>query len=79
MLRLQIDMPPLCLNMNLRARPRDWVKEGGAAPLFPVRPHDQHLATSTNTYTPGTARCLLRPSTPFLGICGRVTADIYVY
>ena len=79
MLRLQIDMSPLCLNMNPRARARDWVKEGGAGRPSAVRPHDLHIATSTYTYTPGTARCLQRPNTPLLGVLGRVTAVIYVY
>ena len=65
MLRPQIDMSPLCLNMNLRARTRDWVKEGGAGASLAVRPHDLYLGTSTYTYRHVTARCLLYRDTPF--------------
>ena len=79
MLRPEILVGRLYINMNLRARTRDWVKEGGAAPLSTVRPHDLYLATSTYTYRHVTARCLHRPCTPSLGVYVRVTADIYVY
>ena len=79
MLRPEIEVGRLYINMNPRARTRDWVKEGGAAPLFSLRPLDLHIATSTYAYRRVTARCLQRHCTPFLGRYRRVTADIYVY
>ena len=50
MLRPEIQVGRPYINMNPRARPRDWVKEGGAAPPFSLRPHGLYLATSTYTY-----------------------------
>ena len=79
MLRPEIQVGRPYINMNPRARARDWVKEGGAGPSSTVRPHGLYLATSTNTYRRVTARCLQRPCTPLLGVYRRVTADIYVY
>ena len=79
MLRPEISVGRPYINMNPRARARNWVKEGGAGALLPVRPHDLYLAASTYAYRHVTARCLQRRCTPFLGVYRRVTAVIYVY